>query len=238
MSKLNHGLIIICLFISSLSLAQSPLKLSVYTGSGVSSFSGSGSTGHSNFYRNGLAFPNAVDTAGNHFGSQTAPCFIAGLQLDRSLSKSWTLFVSAQYEHNSSRLKVDSVINPGGSFKTNGTYTTYNDFISINPQIGRTFSFGKMGLIVHGGFDYAFRLSMGDQCDYTDPTGKKFSIAHSGGRPEVNDFRLTAGGTLSLNKWSLGLNYKYGLSNYNADGNGDVFSRMLHIKLLYRILKL
>lgn len=238
MSKVNHGLIIICLFISSLSLAQRPLKLSVYTGSGVSSFSGSGSTADSKFYRNGLTFPNAVDTVGNHFGSESAPCFIAGLQLDHSLSKSWAFIVSAQYEHNGSRLKVDSVINPGGNFKTNGTYTAYNDFISINPQIGRTFSFGKLALIVHGGFDYAFRLSMSDQFDFTDPSGIKNSIGHGGGRPEVNDFRLTAGGTFSLNKWSLGLNYKHGLSNYNADGNGDVHSRMLHIKLLYRILKL
>lgn len=238
MSKLNLPLIIICLFISSQSLAQRSLKVSVYSGSGISFFSGPGSTGHSKYYRNGLSFPNAVDTIGNQFGSLTAPCFIAGVQLDRSLSKSWTLSVSSQYEHNGSRLKGDSVISPGGNFKTNGTYTLYNDFISINPQLGRTFSFGKLGLMLHGGFDYTLKLSLSDQFDFTDPSGKRFSIAHSGGRPEVDDFRLTAGGIFSLNKWSLGLNYKHGLSNYNADGNGEVFSRMLHIKLLYRILKL
>jgi hypothetical protein len=238
MSRLNHSLIIICLLVTSSALAQRSLKLSVYTGSGISYFSGPGSTGHSKFYRNGLPFPNAVDTIGNHFGTMTAPCFIAGVQLDRALSKSWTLSVSAQYEHNGSRLKGDSVITPGGNFKTNGTYTLYNDFISINPQLGRTFSFGKLGLMLHGGFDYSLKLSMSDQFDYTDPSGKKISIAHSGGRPEVDDFRLTAGGMISLNKWSLDLNYKHGLNNYNKEDNGEVFSRMLHIKLLYRLLKL
>lgn len=237
MSRLNHSLIVICLFVSSSTLAQRTLKLSVYTGSGISFFSGPGSTANADYYRNGLVFPNAVDTIGNHFGSKAAPCFIAGLQLDRAFSPAWTLSVSAQYEHNSSRLNGDSVITPGGSFKTNGTYTAYNDFISINPQLGRTFTFGKLGLMLHAGFDYSFRLSMGDQFDFTDAAGKKFSIAHGGGRPEVNDFRLTAGGMLSLNKWSLDLNYKHGLSNYNKGDNGEVFSRMLHIKLLYRLLK-
>ena len=55
---------------------------------------------------------------------------------------------------------------------------------------------------------------------------------------QLDDFRLTAGGMISLNKWSLDLNYKHGLNNYNEGGNGNVFSRMLHIKLLYRLLKL
>jgi len=238
MNRLNQLLIIICLFVSSTALAQRSLKLSVYAGSGISFFSGPGSTDHSKFYRNGLAFPNDVDTMGNHFGSMAAPCFIAGVQVDRALSKTWTLSVSTQYEHNGSRLNGDSVMTPGGNFKVNGTYTAYNDFISINPQLSRTFSFGKLGLMLHGGFDYSFKLSFIDQFDYTDPSGQKFSIARSGGHPEVDDFRLTAGGMISLNKWSLDLNYKHGLNNYNEGGNGNVFSRMLHIKLLYRLLKL
>ncbi len=238
MSRLNHSLIILCLFISGSTLAQGSLKLSVFTGSGFSFFSGPGSTGKSDYYRNGLTFPNAVDSAGNHFGNKATPCFIAGLQLDRALSPAWTLSLSAQYEHNGSRLISDSVITPGGNYKTSGIYTAHNDFISINPQLGRRFTAGKLGFMLHGGFDYSFRLSMSDQFDFTDEAGKKFSIGHSGGRPEINDFRLTAGVLISLNKWGLDLDYKHGLSNYNSGETGDVFSRILHIKLLYRLLKL
>ncbi len=237
MGKLNQALILICLFFSGNLFAQRSLKFSVYSGSGVSFFSGPGSSRQSTFYRNGLTFPNAVDTIGNPYGSMTGPCFIAGVQLDRALSKTWTLSVSTQYEHNGSRLTVDSVVTPSGNFKTNGKYLLYNDFISINPQLGRTFSFGRLGLMLHGGFDYSLKLSMSDQFDFTDQSGKKNSIAHSGGRPATDDFRLTAGGMISLNKWSLDLNYKHGLSNYNKNGNGEAFSRMLHIKLMYRLLK-
>lgn len=238
MRILRNFLVISCLFISPVAWSQHSPKLSVYTGTGFSYFGGRGATGNSTYYRNGLSFPDAIDTIRNHFGSMARQNFIAGLQLEYPLSPAWTLLFSTQYENTGSRLRSDSIITPSGNYKTDGTYSGYHDFISVNPQIGRAVRKGKLAFILHGGIDYCFKLDRGDKFEFTDQAGKKFSIGHSGGRPEVNDFRISIGGMVTLKKWSLDLNYKHGLANYNTGGEDKVSSRLLHFKLMYSLFKM
>ncbi|MBX9783712.1 MAG: hypothetical protein K2X48_10510 [Chitinophagaceae bacterium] len=208
----------------------------VYTGTGISYFHGSGSVNKSNYYRNGLSFPLAVDSIGNHFGKKIKSNFLVGLQLDLPLSTVWNFLLSTQYESTGSRLESDSVLSPAGNFKTNGTFSNTYDFISVNPQIGRCFSMRKMSITLHGGFDYCFKLNYADNFNFVDQAGINNSIGHTGGRPEVNDFRITAGIMATLKKWSLDLNYKHGLTNYNINNTDKASLRILHLKLIYTIL--
>lgn len=215
--------------------AQNKIAVSVYAGSGVSYFRGTGSVSQSDYHRNGLIFPNAVDSMGNHFGRNSRGNFLAGLQLEYPLSKKWSLLLNTQYEHTGAALKGDSVITPSGNFKTDGDYRINYFFVSINPQLARNFEKGNTRFSIHGGFEYSLGLNWSDQFDFIDQTGKKFSIGHSGGDPEVNDFRISIGATAQMNKWGLGINYKHGLSDFNNEDSQKAFMRLFQLKLMYRL---
>lgn len=226
----------VCLICSNEISAQRKFSLSVSVGSGISYFRGEGSAAKSVYYRNGLSFPNAVDTMANHWGQNAYGNFLAGLQGDLKLSSKWVLQFSTHYERSGGRLTADSVRTPSGNFKTDGKYFHYYDYISLNPQIGYIAMKKVIRMTLHAGIDYTSKLDRGDQFDFIDQSGKNFSIGHNGGEPEVNDCRLTAGATLSFKKWGLDLNYKHGITNYNKYSSQEVYSRLLHFRLLYRIL--
>ncbi|MGH2553279.1 MAG: hypothetical protein ACRDEB_06155, partial [Chitinophagaceae bacterium] len=137
MLKRSAGLLVLSIFFASASFSQKKIKLSALAGKGISTFTGSGTAGNSNYYLNGLPIPYTQGTIGNHFGSKWRENFIAGLQLDYSLSENWMILISTQYERTGSRLTGDSVITPTTSYKTNGKFDSYYDFISFNPQLGR-----------------------------------------------------------------------------------------------------
>ncbi len=227
-----------CLIITTAVQAQRSVHLSAYLGSGVSFFAGSGATEKSDYYRNGQSFPNGVDSILNHFGHKPGGDFVAGFQVDHVISTKWKILLSTQYEQNGCRLTSEKLITPSGNSPINGKYTSHNDFISLNPEIGRNFQRSNFGLMLKWGIDYAFKLSRSDEFEYTDNTGKKMVIGHSGDHPEINDLRLTVGASFYLKKWGLALNYKHGLSNYNKNGADNVYSRHLHLKLMYRLFKM
>ena len=237
MSKVFPLLVAVLFGINIPSWSQKKLSLSVFTGSGISFFRGPGAVNNSVYYRNGLLFPNDIDTMANPYGKKPFTNFLAGLQADITLSPKWILLLSSQYEHSGGKLTGDSVISPSGSIKANGTCRRYYDFISVNPQIGRMVFQKKVTLTLHTGIEYTLKLNIGNRFDYTDQNGRKNSIGKTGGEPEVNDFRLTFGASIKRKKWSLDLNFKNGLSNYNKNGNGKVFEKLLHIRLLYTFLK-
>ena len=215
---------------------QNKIALSAYAGSGVSYFRGKASVSQSDYHRNGLLFPNAVDSMANHFGRKSRGNFLAGLQLEYPLSKKWSLLLNTQYEHTGAALKGDSVIAPTGNFKTDGDYWINYFFVSINPQLARNFEKGNTRFSIHSGFEYSLGVNRSDRFDFIDQTGKKFSIGHSGGDPEVNDFRISVGTTVQKRKWGLGLNYKHGLSNFNKGETQKAFMRLFQFKLMYRIV--
>ncbi len=237
MSKIPLLLFIFFFSFPIFSKAQYKKNMKVYTGTGISYFGGLGSVKKSNYYRNGLPFPLAVDSIGNHFGKKIKSNFLVGLQLDLPISSAWNFLLNAQYENTGSGLESDSVLSPTGNFKTNGVFSNTYEFLSVNPQIGRIFSKGKMGIVLHGGFEYCFRLSYSDDFDFVDQSGILTSIGRSGGLPEVNDFRITAGIMATLKNWSLDLNYKHGLVDYNKNDPEQASLRMLHVKLLFTILR-
>ncbi len=229
-------IIIACFFISTITYAQPGIRLFAYAGTGGSFFGGPGSTRSANYYRNGVAFPNAVDTIANHFGRMINPSFSIGLQLERALNRDWTFTFAAQYESAGAHLKSDSLITPGGHYRISGNYWVDYSFISLNPQIERTISNGSTQIALHGGLDYAIKAGLSDHFEYVDPNGINTSVGHSGGKPEVNDLRLTAGASFRFAKWKVDLNYKHGLTDYNKNGSGRAAMRIIEVKLGYRIL--
>jgi hypothetical protein len=236
MARITVLSIVICLLLSISVSAQKKLSLSASVGKGLSWFSGEGSTYRSVYYRNGLSFPNSVDTIANHWGQIAKGNFLAGLQVDLKLSHRWVLQFGAHYERSGGRLIVDSVHTPSGNFRTNGKYYEYYDYISLNPQVGYLLTKKVAKLTLHAGIDYTSKLDRGNQFDFVDPTNKRYSIGGSGGEPEVNDCRLTGGLMINVKKWGLDFNYKHGITNYNKYSDREVYSRLLHLRLLYRIL--
>jgi hypothetical protein len=218
------------------SWSQKKLSLSVLTGSGISFFGGSGDADKSTYYRNGLSFPNAVDTMANPYGRKPFTNFLAGLQAGITLPSKWILLLSAQYEHTGGRLTSDSVISPSASIKTTGKYSRYYDFISVNPQIGRILFQKGVTLTLHTGIDYTSKLDMGNTFEYRDQNGLDSSIGYSGGEPEVNDLRVSFGVSVTRKKWSLDINYKHGLVDYMKYSADKVYARILHIRLQYAFL--
>lgn len=236
MQKIAVLLMGACMAVITPAWSQQKFKLSAFAGTGLSKFSGSGATDNSVYYRNGLPFPNDIDTMRNPYGRKAYGNFVAGLQADLSLSPKWVLIVAVQYEHTGAKLTGDSVLSPSGNSKVSGSYTRKYDNISFNPQIGRVVFQKAVKVILHGGFDYTSKLSVGDDFDYTDPGGQRYIIGKSGGEPEVNDFRISMGATVSGKKWGIGFNYKHGLTNYMKYGNDKVFSRLLHLRIIYTFL--
>src|SRR5262245_22819035 len=88
--------------------SQKRFDLSAYAGSGFSLFGGPGAVSSSNYYRNGLPFPNDVDAMAEPYGKKPLLNFLAGLQADFVRSK-WILSLSGQYEHTGGSLNGDSI---------------------------------------------------------------------------------------------------------------------------------
>lgn len=234
MRKKLIGILACSLLAFNSGYSQHKISLSAYVGSGVSFFRGDGSVSKSNYYRNGLSFPDAVDSIGNHFGQKSKGNFLAGIQLEYPLSKNWSILLNTQYEQAGAALKSDSVITPSGNFKTDGDYWINYFFVSINPQIARNFKMGNTRISILSGFEYSLGVNISDRFEFIDQTGKNFSIGRSGGDPEVNDFRINIGTNLQMHKWGLGLNYKHGLSNFNKGDSQKAFMRLFQLKLMYR----
>ena len=169
------------------SWSQKKLTLSVFTGSGFSFFRGPGAVNNSVYYRNGLPFPNSIDTMANPYGRKAYTNFLAGLQADITLPSKWMLLLSAQYERSGGKLTGDSVISPSTRIKTNGTYTRYYDFISVNPQIGKIVFQKAVTLTLHTGIDYTSKLDLGNRFDYAYQNGQDSSIGGRRGEPEKNE---------------------------------------------------
>ena len=233
MSKIFFLLIAITLVLSTPTISQKKFDLSVYTGSGISFLGGSGATNKSYYIIGDVV---RLDEMKNPYGKKPLTNFFAGLQAKMLLPSNYMLMLSTQYEQTGGRLTADSILYLGFS-RVDGKYKRNYDFISVNPEIGRTILQKKVKLVLHTGLDYAFKLSLKDQFDYTDQSCKKYSIRNQGMNPETNDLRFTIGSSITRKRWTLDLNYKHGLSNYNKNGNDKVFSRLLHIRLIYTFLK-
>lgn len=225
-------------FINLCAFAQKKFELAASIGSGLSYFTGPGATGSSTYYLSGLAFP--YDSIGNKmaqpYGRRPITNFIAGVQADLKLSK-WILALSVEYEHSGGAMHCDSVISPSGSIQTTGKYIRQYDFVSINPHAGRIIVDKAVIVSVFAGIDYTSKLALSNQFEYIDQNGMKNSFGYSGDEPEVNDFRLTFGASLTRKKWTLVANYKIGLTNYNKSGDGAVYSRLLHFQIQYCFLQ-
>lgn len=227
-------LIAAIILLSFTALSQRKFSVSAFTGSGFSFFGGPGAASNSNYYRNDFSFPHPLYTMAQPYGKKPFVNFLAGLQADVTLPK-WILSLSGQYEHSGGTLKGDSIISPSGSVRVDGKYTRNYDFISINPQVGRILVQKTITFALHTGIDYTSKLAMGNQFDYTDQNGMKNSIGYSGGEPEINDLRITFGASVAIKKWSLVINYKHGLTNYNRPGEG-AYSRLLQFRIQYTLL--
>jgi hypothetical protein len=238
MYKLPALLIAASLVLSATSWSQKKLTLSAFTGSGISFFGGPGAVNKSTYHLNntpGIPFPHPFtpDTMANPYGRKPYTNFLAGLQVDITLSSKWILQLSAQYENIGGKSNADSVIAPSWSIKTDGKYSRNYDYISFNPQIGRIILKKTVTILLHTGIDYTSKLAMGSQFDYTDQSGQRYSVGYSGGEPEVNDLRITFGASVTRKKWSIDINYKHGLVNYWKDRPAKVYARLMHIRLLY-----
>jgi hypothetical protein len=239
MKKIAVLLIVVGLTFSTSSWSQKKLTLSGFIGSGVSFFGGPGAVSKSTYYRSPVPFPNFttdVDTMGVPYGNKPYTNFLAGINADMKFPSKWILRFSTQYEHTGGRLDADSITTPPVKYKTTGTYSRQYDNISFNPQIGKVLSQKKLSFILFTGVDYTSKLAMGDECEFEDQNGQKTMIGYSGGEPEVNDFRVTLGASVSCKKWGVDINYKHGLTNYNKYGTDKVFSRIFHIRLQFAFL--
>jgi hypothetical protein len=218
------------------SWSQKKLSLSAFTGSGISYFRGSGTVNNSVYYRNGLPWPNSRDSMANPYGRKALANWVAGLQGDIIFSSKWKLLLRVQFESSGGKLTGDSVISPAVTYKTNGTFTRYYHYISFNPQIGRIIFQKVITLTLHSGMDYTSKLDRGENFVFTDQSGRKNDMGGQGDEPEVNDLRITLGASLQRKKWSIAINYKQGLVNYNNKGAGNVYSRILHFSIHYAVL--
>jgi len=236
MYKIAVLLIAASLTLSLPSWSQKRFTISAFAGSGVSYFRGSATVSNSVYYRNGLSFPHGIDTMVNPYGKKAYTNWLAGLQADVTLSSKWILLLSAQFESSGGKLTGDSVISPSGSYKTTGTFKRHYNYISINPQIGRIIFQNAATLAIHTGIDYAAKLVMGYNFDFKDQNGGRNIIGGSGGEPEVNDVRITFGASVTRQKWSIDFNYKHGIVNYKNYGPGNVYSRLLHVRLQHVLL--
>lgn len=236
MYKLSALLIAATLLLSTTLFSQKKLTLSASVGSGTSFFRGSGTTESSDYYTGGT-WPFDFHTMIEPYGKNSLANFVAGLQLDfrNKPTSKWVWSLNVQYEHSGATLAGDSVFSTAGDFKTEGKYKRYYDYISFNPQVGRILCEKAVSLTVHAGFDYTSKLDQGEEFDYIDPSGQQYSIGGSGGEPEVNDMRITCGATLTRKKWSLNVNYKHGIVDYDEKGPGKVYSRLLHIRVMFAL---
>jgi hypothetical protein len=220
--------------------SQRRLSVSAFIGLGASSFRGPGAAQSSIYHRSSLGIGDIweQDSMTNPYGKKLFANYVAGVQADVVFLSKWILQLNAEYEYTGARMTIDSVVSPTASINTNGQYTRYYDRISISPCIGRIiFQNSTFKFILHSGLDYTLNISMGERSEYKNELdGKNYSIGGSGGNPEINDFRLSAGMSFLIKKIGIDFNYKHGVANYNKNG-AEVYSRLLHVRVLYSFLR-
>src|SRR5690349_13740743 len=116
--------------------AQKRWGFSPYLGSGVSWFAGNGATTQTNYYMSDvLTMPGAADRP---YGKLPYTNFILGVQVTRHLQEHWLVQLNAQYERIGGKADADTIYTTAGSSEVYGQYSLYNDYIAINPRIGKT----------------------------------------------------------------------------------------------------
>lgn len=216
-------------------LSQKKFSISVFAGSGGSWYAGTGSTRTTTYYKSDvLGMPDYND---HYFGRYMAAITQAGLQLKYHLASAWFVAFNAAHEYAGGRLNIYKSVSRQGTENINADYSRHYQFLSFNPELGRSFGSKKLKLTVHAGIDCAPALEASELYWFYSDAGTT-SNGYSGGEPQTTDWRLTGGFSVGVNKWSLGMNYKHGLTGKWEKIYSDVYLRMWQMRIMYRIVRL
>lgn len=228
--------------------AQS-LEFSVQANSGISRFTGKGTTP--------TTFLNVASTQQhsgypNGTGNIFAPDLGANLQLQYTFKSGFILGGQAGFEQFSSKANINSVDEPGlllpyyntqqTPFVTAaGHVTDHWDYININPYTGYRFILKKVKLDVLPGFDIAFGTGSSETVNVKANDGTYYNKSTLTSYKPATDVRPRIGLAAYYQRFGLVASFSKGLHDYNSGKLSDSTLPTLHTELFriglsYRIL--
>ncbi|MCC9137731.1 hypothetical protein ACFSKU_02520 [Pontibacter silvestris] len=238
------SLVLLGMALSAFSFGQK-LEVSVQVNGGLSRFGGVSASNSTvlQIYSSNTQNSGAISPYGKRFKSS----YGASVQFQRVSKTDLLLGLEAGVESLQSRVNVRGVsITPAintsslGYRQASGQSDLRNDFINLQPFIGKRLKAGTFDLDVTIGSDIGIGLNSKEEGTATDIQGEQHKTSLELNNQSV-DIRPRVGVTANYQRVGLSASYANGLVNYvNGYSNGakmEVYSRVFRLGVLYRLTK-
>ncbi len=223
----------IALFIGNSAVYGQRTEFSVQAGSGLFSFYGPNAVSETGIVYNGDVYLT------NPYGRNSGFSYSIAGQIQHTDKNKLIYGVQVGYEQLTSRVAITSMYGDFGFISlVDGRAKLQNQYLNLNPFVGKRFGNAQFSLDATIGLDAAIGLSsreLGKVVDVKSPflmgTGRKLPFPDVDLRPRLN---LTG----YYRAFGLSLGYSHGLSNYAGkrySTNAEIFSRLWRVGLAYRL---
>ena len=232
---MRNKLWLIALIIGNSAVYGQRTEISVQAGSGLFSFYGSNAVSETVLSVNGEPFIS------NPYGRNSGFSYSIAGHVQYVDKNKLVYGIQVGYEQLTSQVAITSTVGDWGPpIAANGRAKLQNQYLNLNPFVGKRFGTAQISLDATIGLDAAIGLSSresGKLVDVNSPyfmeTGRKLPF------PDV-DLRPRLSLTGYYRDFGLSIGYSYGLSNYAGKRygtNAEIFSRFWRVGLAYRLGK-
>ena len=174
------------------------------------------------------SFPNLTDI---YYGKKPAVSYSLGADLKFLTKTEWFLGAGAAFESLQSSVKIDTIYSFAGVSAAYGQTKLMNQFINLNPYIGKRFEMEETPLDVSVGIDIGFGLSSHEKGKAKRGDGSEVRTDLDHEMPNV-DLRPRIQVVGHFDKIGVLLGYSRGLTNYYPDQGGaqpEAYSAFLRV---------
>ena len=207
-------------------------EFSIQAGSGLFSFYGPNSTNETRLNMDGYNYLY------NPYGRKSEFSYSLAGQVQHTTKRQFIYGVQVGYEKLTSQVSVTAIVGDFGyPTPANGQGFLQNQYLNLNPFVGKRFGKEQLCLDVTIGFDAAIGLAslevgkLSESSIFSRTTGLRRPIPDLDFRP-----RLTITGYYRA--FGLSMGYSHGLSNYAAkqlSNDATVFSQFWRVGIAYRL---
>ncbi len=211
-------------------------EFSGQAGSGLFSFRGPGAVSETRIYGNDTP---PLFVLGNPYGRRSGFSYSVAGQIQHITRSGFIYGVQAGYESLTSRVGITTItyaeIFPIIPQPTAGWATLRNQYVNVQPFVGKRFGNQHVSLDVTAGADLAGGLSSHEQSESQGTMGYHTTDMD---RPHPSvDLRPRVNLTGYYRAFGLSLGYSHGLTKYTIDPYSDnrIYGRMWRVGVVYRL---
>lgn len=240
----SFSLVLLGVAFSTLSFGQK-LEVSTQLNGGLSRFGGETATSSSKIYSYSTDTENSFTLS--PYGKKYGFSYVASLQVQRVTKRNLLVGLQAGVETLQSRVNIRGVAITPTAYTSSLDYREAlghsnfrNNFINLQPFIGKRFKAGVLDLDLTIGSDIGICLKSKEEGTATDVQGEQHKTNLELSKQSV-DVRPRVGLATNVQRFGLSFSYAHGLVNYlnGYDGGGriEAYSRVFRLGLQYQLMR-